>query len=109
VGQQSAVRIARDLELEPNRVLRVLRRRGVLIRKVATPLDTETRGRIEQLRTEGVLSTWIREETGRSLSVIGRVCQNSQAEAEWHAVWPKIRSNPALLALHREFSPKAKA
>lgn len=92
------------------RVLRILARHGVPRRgKLNTPLTPAQRERIVALRSEGVLAGWVAEDVGCHRDTVGDICSNPSEEQAWSSVWNQIRTTPALLALHREFSPKTKA
>lgn len=65
--------------------------------------------RAATLRAEGLPASWIAEDLDcRRESIFRSGILAGEAAAQWRSVWPAIRTNPALAALHREFQPDAR-
>lgn len=96
--------------MHERRVLRILARHGIPRRgKPSVPLTQAQRERIVALRSEGVLVGWVAEDVGCNRKTVGNIYPNPSEEEAWSRVWNQIRTTPALLALHREFTPNEKA
>lgn len=66
--------------------------------------------RARALLAEGMLPSWITEETGlgpRAVTRIGKEIEGHTANlAEWRSAWGAMRKHPELVALHNELKPK---
>lgn len=62
--------------------------------------------RARLLADEGLPITWVAEDIERGAVELRKKLRRGHAPG-WLEVWPKIRRNPTLLALHREFAPQS--
>lgn len=102
----SASRIAEHLDVTERTVVRYRKRAGV-----AGPprvnLRPEQIERIETLVGEGMPSRWVAEDVGCSAQTVKRHRPMGRAAArEYRQEFARIRANPVLLDLHREFAPR---
>lgn len=76
------------------------------LRRALSP-DAERRARL--LLEEGMPATWVAEDLGVPSEYIYAVSTQIQDRAEhvleWQRAWARLRRNPLLLDLHREFNP----
>ena len=72
-----------------------------------TRLTFDDHLRVHTLLAEGMPSSWIAEDIGRSrdtvLPVARRRGDHAEAVREWKSVWSQIKNNAVLLALHEQF------
>lgn len=71
------------------------------------------RRRIRRLAKHGTPAAWIAEEMPYRYETVLQHARTAPGYAEetkeWQRVWPSIRNNPTLLALHHEFAPTREA
>lgn len=97
--------IARQLGVTDRAVTRRRARMG-LSRPTTRRMDEATRERVLCLRAEGMPGRWIAEDVGFNEDWIYKIAPGSPEDVrEWRSAWMKIRKNPTLVALHREFAP----
>jgi len=102
---RSAAEIARELGVNSRIVVRHRSAAGVA-RQKAPLLTAEERDWIAAARADGMPSTWIAETIGCHPGLVHRIAQLGEEEVSaWRSEWLRIRRNPVLLALHREFAP----
>lgn len=109
-GARTSGQLAAMLGLSERQALRWLNRISPSSdRNPARPCSPETYARMGVLAQEGVPSAWIAEDVGYQRRAVDRYRerQGVQSDGEYKAVCQSIRRNPVLLALHREFAPKA--
>lgn len=74
-------------------------------------LSAQTEERARLLLSEGLPATWVAEDLALRSDDIYPVSASIPDRAEhvlaWQQEWARIRRNPVLLALHREFNPAA--
>lgn len=60
-----------------------------------------------QLLGEGLFATWVAEDVGLGAGFVKKFRRRHFPEfrSDWLTIWPSIRPNPALRALHEEFAP----
>lgn len=75
---------------------------------------SEIEKRVLVLAREGMPATWIAEEFGQSASWVRLITtkhipveERRKASKEWSNAWTHIRPKEHMLALHREFAPRA--
>lgn len=99
-------KIAMELERPIRSVQRVRARLGLMSERTE-PYTAEQRAKILQLRSEGMISSWVAEEVGRGRDNIAKKFPLPPgAKTEWLRAWQAIRRSPAMLALHQELSPR---
>lgn len=105
---KTGMEIALMIGVSDQTIFRTRRRMGIDMPTVRH-FTEEERDRVRRLRQEGMPASWIAEDLGCSISAIHDIVHANPDEVlAWRQSWARIRRDPALYALHREFAPKLK-